>query len=113
MRASSAPQITAARGGRKSKLDGPEGPVRKIARGLVYTRQEDHRHFDRDSEKRRRLLKNPTERSERSVRAASAVPIWQATIPAKVMVVARMYVSCRGEPLETSAPGLQDESSRT
>ena len=37
----------------------------------------------------RRLLKTPTERSEaRSVRAAKAVPIWPATMPRKVIVVA-------------------------
>ena len=36
-----------------------------------------------------RFVKKPTERSEaRSVRAANAVPIWQATMPAKVIVVA-------------------------
>ena len=36
-----------------------------------------------------RLEKTPIERSEtRSVRAAIAVPIWQATMPAKVIVVA-------------------------
>ena len=36
-----------------------------------------------------RLEKNPIDRSEtRSVRAATAVPIWQATMPANVIVVA-------------------------
>ena len=36
-----------------------------------------------------RLEKKPIDRSEtRSVRAAIAVPIWQATMPAKVTVVA-------------------------
>jgi len=36
------------------------------------------------------FVKSPTERSEaRSVRAATAVPIWQETIPANVIVVAR------------------------
>jgi hypothetical protein len=36
------------------------------------------------------LVKRPTERSDaRSVREAMAVAIWQATIPAKVMAVAR------------------------
>ena len=35
------------------------------------------------------LVNTPTERSEaRSVRAAIAVPIWQATMPANVIVVA-------------------------
>ncbi len=34
-------------------------------------------------------MKKPTCRNDaRSVRAASAVPIWQATIPANVIVVA-------------------------
>ena len=37
----------------------------------------------------RRLLNTPTERSDaRSVRAAKAVPIWQATMAKKVIVVA-------------------------
>ena len=35
------------------------------------------------------FVKTPTERNEaRSVRAANAVPIWQATMPRKVIVVA-------------------------
>ena len=35
------------------------------------------------------LLRRPTERRDaRSVRAAKAVPTWQATMPAKVIVVA-------------------------
>lgn len=43
---------------------------------------------DRMPQSRRRLLKNPTVRNEtRSVRVASAVPSWPATIPAKVIVV--------------------------
>jgi hypothetical protein len=37
-----------------------------------------------------RLVSGPTENSEtRSVRAAIAAPTWQATMPAKVIVVAR------------------------
>jgi hypothetical protein len=40
-------------------------------------------------QRRNRLLSTPTvNREARSVRAANAVPIWQATIPAKVTVVA-------------------------
>jgi hypothetical protein len=40
---------------------------------------------------RRRLLRTPIERSDaRSVRAANAVPIWPATIPKKVIVVASL-----------------------
>ena len=42
-----------------------------------------------------------------SVRAATAVPIWQATMPAKVMVVAVTYVSCMASPVPTGSPGLQ------
>ena len=38
----------------------------------------------------RRFEKKPIDRSEAwSVRAANAVPTWQATMPAKVIVVAR------------------------
>jgi hypothetical protein len=38
---------------------------------------------------KRGFVRNPTDRSDaRSVRAASAVPTWHATMPAKVIVVA-------------------------
>ena len=55
-----------------------------------------------------RLVKRPTERREAcSVRAATAVPTWQATMPAKVIVVACRYAWWSGEPASTSSPGLQ------
>ena len=57
------------------------------------------------------LVKKPIERSDaRSVREANAVPIWQATIPANVIVVASTYEAWRAEPAETSAPLLQPAS---
>ena len=61
-----------------------------------------------------RLEKKPIDRSDtRSVRAAIAVPIWQATMPAKVIVVAVRYVVWSGEPTPTGSPGLQPPSRRT
>ena len=41
------------------------------------------------------------------VRAAKAVPTWQAVIPAKVIVVAARYCVCSEVPESTSAPGDQ------
>ena len=58
-----------------------------------------------------RLEKTPIDRSDtRSVRAAIAVPIWQATMPANVIVVAVRYVRWSSEPTPTGSPGLQPPS---
>jgi hypothetical protein len=50
-------------------------------------------------------VRTPTWRSDaRSVRAANAVPIWQATMPRNVIVVAWTYTECSDDPVPTGSP---------
>jgi hypothetical protein len=72
-------------------------------------RQVDDRSRKGQLEEESRLFeKIPISLNEaRLVRAAKAVPTWQAVIPAKVIVVAARLAPCNGLPGSVDSPGDQ------
>jgi len=72
----------------------------------LQRRQVDHGYcesqLERDSPQKQPVGEDP-------VRAAKAVPTWQAVIPAKVIAVAARYEVCSGLPAPVGSPGDHPE----